>query len=77
MELQYISDGAGNQTAVVIPIKDWNSITAKYEDLKDFENNKNTSNCKSAGFRGCISKETTLKKIADTDQSRSKSERNI
>ena len=35
MELQYISDNAGNHTAVIIPIAEWNNITAKHEDLKE------------------------------------------
>lgn len=37
MNLQYISDASGKHTAIVIPIEEWNKITAKYQDLKDLE----------------------------------------
>jgi hypothetical protein len=32
MALQYISDNSGNHTAVVIPIDEWNNITAVHTD---------------------------------------------
>ncbi len=34
MPLQYMLDNAGNTTAVVIPITDWEVITRKHADLK-------------------------------------------
>ncbi|MBB6004246.1 hypothetical protein [Arcicella rosea] len=37
MALQYISDTHGKTTAVVIPIKIWEIITDKYQDLKKLE----------------------------------------
>ncbi len=37
MPLQYISDTAGNHTAVIIPITDWELLTRKHEDLKQME----------------------------------------
>lgn len=37
MALQYISDPQGKTTAVVIPIKIWEIITDKYQDLKKLE----------------------------------------
>lgn len=37
MDLQYISDTEGRHTAVVIPIEEWNNLTAKHQDLKDLE----------------------------------------
>ena len=40
MELQYLLDDNGNQTAVVIPIEEWKSITSKHEDLKLLEKPK-------------------------------------
>jgi hypothetical protein len=40
MELQYLLDTDGNQTAVVIPIEEWKSITSKHEDLKLLEKPK-------------------------------------
>ncbi|MEO0310762.1 MAG: hypothetical protein RIQ89_419 [Bacteroidota bacterium] len=34
MNIQYLSDSEGRNTAVVIPIEYWNEITAKHQDLK-------------------------------------------
>lgn len=34
MNLQYISENNGNITAVIIPIKDWQSLTKKHKDLE-------------------------------------------
>lgn len=46
MALQYIADDAGRHTAVIIPIKDWNSITNKYQDLKDLIKLKVPKQCR-------------------------------
>ena len=37
MDLQYISDADGRQTAVVIPIEEWKSLTETYAGLKTLE----------------------------------------
>ncbi len=37
MALQYLSDPQGKKTAVVIPIKVWEIITDKHQDLKKLE----------------------------------------
>ncbi|MEA5402450.1 hypothetical protein VB776_05965 [Arcicella sp. DC2W] len=37
MALQYLSDPHGKTTAVVIPIKIWEIITDKHQDLKKLE----------------------------------------
>ena len=37
MDLQYISNENGEKTAIIIPIEDWNTITARHEDLKEME----------------------------------------
>ena len=39
MAIQYLSDNLGNKTAVVIPINDWQNITAQHKDLEFFFNN--------------------------------------
>jgi hypothetical protein len=52
MELQYISDAAGNHTAVVIPIKDWEELTHQYADLKKMESKP--GNIKPSDFEGSI-----------------------
>ena len=33
MSLQYISDGSGHTTAVIIPIDEWNGIRSKYPGI--------------------------------------------
>jgi hypothetical protein len=76
MALQYISDNSGNHTAVVIPIEEWNNITALHEDLKDLENEKVNQKRKPSDFIGSISKETAKKMILDIKQSRNEWERN-
>jgi hypothetical protein len=78
MALQYISDNAGKHTAVIIPIAEWNNITAKHEDLKKLESTAEINyKRKPSDFVGCISKETALKMIADIEQSRDHWERDI
>lgn len=62
MNVQYLSDAEGIHTAIVIPIDEWNTITAKYEDLKMLEKPKQgTTRLKPSDFVGCISKETAQK----------------
>lgn len=78
MALQYISDNAGKHTAVIIPIAEWNNITAKHEDLKKLENTVEVNRKRNpSDFVGCISKETALKMISDIEQNRNDWERNI
>lgn len=73
MNLQYISDTQGRHTAVIIPIEEWNNLTAKHDDLKLLENPKR----KPSDFIGCISKETAQQMITDIERSRSEWERTI
>ncbi|MDO3644510.1 hypothetical protein [Mucilaginibacter sp. L3T2-6] len=78
MELQYVSDNEGRPTAVLIPIAEWNNITAKHEDLKELEKpRQGSSKGKPSDYVGCISKETALKMISDIEQSRNDWERNF
>jgi hypothetical protein len=69
MALQYISDNKGRHTAVVIPIAEWENITAKHQDLKVLEHPDNVKS-KPSDFKGCISKETALKMLEDIEISR-------
>ena len=71
MSLQYISDTQGRHTAVIIPIEDWNTLTAKHHDLKSLESSKR----KPSDFVGCISPETAQKMITDIERSRNEWER--
>ena len=78
MDLQYISDTEGRHTAVVIPIEEWNNLTAKHQDLKDLEKPEvKKIRKKPSDFVGCISKEIAEKMIADVELSRSQWDRNI
>jgi hypothetical protein len=73
MNVQYISDAQGRHTAIVIPIEEWNNITAKHQDLKLLENPKQ----KPSDFRGAISKETADKLLRYTEQARTEWGSNI
>ena len=73
MNLQYISDAQGRHTAVIIPIEEWNNITAKHQELKSLA--KPTK--KPSAFVGCISKEMAQKMIEDIELSRNQWERTI
>jgi len=35
--IQYITDASGEQTAVLIPINEWELLTRKHKDLKNLE----------------------------------------
>ena len=35
MSLQYIVDDKGQTTGVFIPIKEWNNLKSKYEDIEE------------------------------------------
>ena len=37
MSLQYIADGSGHPTAVIIPIEEWNDIRRKHPDVEQIE----------------------------------------
>ncbi len=78
MALQYITDDSGNHTAVIIPINQWNNLTATHEDLKQLESSVGTPHKpKFSDFKGCISKEIALKMIEDIELSRNEWERNF
>ena len=62
MDLQYISNEHGEKTAVIIPIQDWNNMTAKHEDLKELsdqvkQEERSSKKMKPSDFVGIISKE--------------------
>ncbi len=55
MPLQYISDNAGNHTAVVIPMSEWELLTRKHKDLKELEQPKQDfPNKKPSDFAGTM-----------------------
>lgn len=73
MNLHYISDAQGRHTAVVIPIEEWNNMTAKYKDLKELEKPVQ----KPSDFRGAISKETATVMLQYIEQARNEWESGI
>ncbi|AUD03720.1 hypothetical protein [Spirosoma pollinicola] len=73
MNVQYLSDAQGRHTAIVIPIEDWNSITAKHQDLKTLEALKR----KPSDFFGTLSHEEGEKMQEHVTQSRNEWDRGI
>lgn len=62
MDLQYISNERGEKTAVIIPIQEWNNLTAKHEDLKELSEEVKSikglvQKKKPSDFIGIVSKE--------------------
>jgi hypothetical protein len=58
MPLQYITDAAGEHTAVLIPITEWELITRKHEDLKSLETVAAKPKVKLSDLAGKLSYET-------------------
>ena len=78
MDLQYLSDIEGKHTAVVIPIEEWNMITAKHHDLKSLEKPRKKNNTiKPSSFRGAISQETTDDLLLYSEKARTEWESDI
>ena len=76
MSLQYISDDLGNHTAVIIPINEWNEITAKHEDLKSLQDKpKSASKKKPSDYIGTLDKELAKQMILDIEKDREEWER--
>ena len=77
MALQYISDNAGRHTAVIIPIAEWNDITAKHQDLKELMEESVPPKNNAARFRGILTNEETEKYHQYIKQSRTEWDRDI
>ncbi|GGH03119.1 hypothetical protein [Mucilaginibacter phyllosphaerae] len=78
MSLQYISDDSGNHTAVIIPINEWNEITAKHEDIKTLLQEsvvKSGPKKKPSEFAGILNKELAKQMIVDIEKDRGEWER--
>jgi hypothetical protein len=58
MPLQYITDAAGERTAVLIPINEWELITRKHEDLKSLETRAAKHKVKLSDLAGKLSYKT-------------------
>jgi hypothetical protein len=77
MALQYISDNLGNHTAVIIPITEWNSITAQHEDLKKMIEKKIPQTNNASRFKGLLTSEEAEKYDQYLKQARSEWDRDI
>jgi len=73
MNVQYLSDAQGRHTAIVIPIEEWNTLTAKHEDLKTLEKPRQ----KPSHFFGTLSQEEGEKMQEHVTQSRNEWDRGI
>ena len=61
MSLQFLSDDAGNKTAVVIPIAEWEHILDTHKDLKKMANpSHKEKKVKPSDFKGIFSKEEAV-----------------
>jgi hypothetical protein len=77
MALQYISDNSGNHTAVIIPIAEWNYITAKHEDLKELMEERMPKKNNASRFKGLLTNEEAEKYHQHLKQARSEWDRDI
>lgn len=77
MALQYLSDSTGKPTAVVIPIKEWELLKEKHQDLQLLENPVSVGKKRPSDFRGSITKEMAQELNQHVEQSRKEWDRNI
>ena len=70
MALQYLSDASGKPTAVVIPIKEWEMLKERHQDLQQLEKSEVLIKRKPSDFRGSISKEMAHELNQYVEQSR-------
>lgn len=71
MPLQYITDASGTQTAVMIPIDEWELLTLKHKDLKALEKAPAKPKTKLSGLAGKLSEETANAMLNYVEESRS------
>ncbi|CAN5778313.1 hypothetical protein BH24BAC1_BH24BAC1_01540 [soil metagenome] len=76
MPLQYILDETGKTTAVVVPIRDWERMAKKYEELRESDYIQPEKKGLSA-FIGRISPEEAERLQKHVEQSRNEWERDI
>ena len=76
MDLQYLSDEQGRQTAVQIPIDEWKKLTEENESFREYEKKKSLKK-KPSDFRGAISKNTVEQLLQYATQARTEWDRDI
>jgi len=77
MAIQYISDISGTHTAVVVPIDEWNNMTAKRSDLKKLMKGKASQTKDASRFKGLLTPEEAEKYDKYLKQARSEWDRDI
>lgn len=78
MNVQYLSDAQGRHTAIVIPIEEWQTITARHPDLETLEKpQQDTNRRKPSDFFGTLSPEVAEKMQEYVTQSRQEWDRLI
>jgi hypothetical protein len=80
MNLQYVSDAQGRHTAVLIPIDDWNELTAQRQALEKVgEDLKKPEKIfkKPSDFRGTLTSDEADKYLVYLKQARSEWDRDI
>ncbi len=77
MALQYISDNKGRHTAVVIPIAEWENITAKHQDLQELMEDKNPMVNNASNFKGLLTDEEADQYRQHLKKARNEWERDI
>lgn len=70
MNLQYVSDGTGRHTAVIVPIEEWNSLTSDKQKLKAEDKQHAIGSTKPSDFRGVISLRTANELLHHVEQAR-------
>lgn len=70
MPIQYITDAAGEHTAVLIPINEWELITRKHEDLKSLEITDVKSKIQLSSLAGKLSYKTAQSMLSYVAESR-------
>lgn len=75
MALHYLSDSNGKPTAVVIPIREWEMLKKKHEDLQQLEKPLPVSKKKPSDFAGTLPVDIAEAMHIHVEQSRNEWER--
>ena len=77
MPIQYITDAAGEHTAVLIPINEWELITRKHKDLKKLETASAKHKVKLSDLAGKLSYKTAEAMLSYVAESRNEWEERL
>jgi hypothetical protein len=77
MPIQYITDTAGEHTAVLIPIHEWELITRKHADLKSLETAAAKPKVQLSCLAGKLSRQTAEAMLSYVAEARSEWEERL